>query len=865
MLLKSIAILIAVLIFFTPPGLAQNNSGETYAIVVGISKYRYIKPLSYADSDAELFTELLKSRAGGNIKQENLFLLKNDSANAGNFWSALSRVSNMNLNKGDRVYIFFAGHGDAVKNLNEYYLLLSDCQPANDGNNYLLSFGAIDMYHLKNRIGLLTARGVEVILVLDACRTNELAGGYASQVFNTSILQSKVGEIAMLATGPGEVSIEDVSFGSGHGLFTYNLVDALSGRADKEEAGNNDRLISLDELQNWVVKNVKLMAGKFKTSQVPVFCCDDRSNTTMGVVDSIFSFAWERKKQLNTSAGVINRGQAERSNDIIADTSLLSLYHQFNTARKEHKLWGDSSADSYYDRMQALFPANRITEDARYALASDFINFAQQKINLYLEGKDLLSVEILREKSDSLREPGFLSEEYDRLRKTISEKWTIAGLMIQKAGKLLSTTGDSSMLLKLKPKIYFLLSRGYLNEEKENTLSYEQAMQYAMEAYKADSAGAYTAELLALLYEYKDSYDYHLRIHPGESYSNQLIISDTALRYFNKAIMMAPQWVNPYRHIGLKVYGYGFEDSAMVYMRKAISINPMDANTHIMYADLLRYYDWDSCIYHYRRALMLAPSSARSEIYRKIGRAFLAAPKSMGVFDPKNINPVIFNLRMDSVEWYSRKALSLDPYNKDAYKTLSTLYSRRKKPDSELQLYLKMISIFPDYDFPYMRLEEFYTERRKPDSVFYFSKKLLEADSQSGYALFQIAKYYDEKASNDSAFVYYNKALKSGYANIVCRERLGYIIMGRDKTSSLPLYYFNLNIKLTQPQPGWRPYYHIACYYANRGDLDKSIEYLEMVLARGMRNKRMIDEDPFLASIRGTDAFKKLMVKYRLE
>src|SRR5688572_23618268 len=262
-------------------GIPQSPTPNSYAIVVGISKYRYIKPLTYADKDAELFSELLKSGAGGRLKADNIFLLKNDSANAGNFWSALQRISNKKLNKGDRVYIFFAGHGDAVKGINEYYLLLSDCQAGNDGNNYHLSLAAIDMYHLKNRIGLLTSQGVEVILVLDACRTNELAGGYASQVFNTSILQSKVGEIAMLATGPGQVSIEDVSFGSGHGLFTYNLVDAFSGRADKEEAGNNDRLISLDELQNWVIKNVKLMAGKFKTAQVPVFCCDDQNKTTM--------------------------------------------------------------------------------------------------------------------------------------------------------------------------------------------------------------------------------------------------------------------------------------------------------------------------------------------------------------------------------------------------------------------------------------------------------------------------------------------------------------------------------------------------------------------------------------------------------
>src|SRR5258705_4957767 len=83
----------------------QNNvaQGEVYAIVVGISKYHYIKPLSYADNDADLFAELLRSGAGGSIKPENLYLLKNDSANAGNFWSAISRISNKQLKKGDRV------------------------------------------------------------------------------------------------------------------------------------------------------------------------------------------------------------------------------------------------------------------------------------------------------------------------------------------------------------------------------------------------------------------------------------------------------------------------------------------------------------------------------------------------------------------------------------------------------------------------------------------------------------------------------------------------------------------------------------------------------------------------------------------
>jgi len=444
------------ILFSSQPSFTQQINpvqGEVYAIVVGISKYNYIRPLSYADNDADLFAELLRSGAGGRIKQENLFLMKNDSANAGNFWSAISRISNKQLKQGDRVYIYFAGHGDAVKGLNEYYLLLSDCQPANDGNNYLLSFGAIDMYHLKNRIGLLTGRGVEVILILDACRTNELAGGYASQAFNSSIMQTRVGEITMLATGPGQISIEDASFGMGHGLFTYNLIDAISGRADKEDAGNNDQILSLEEIQTWVTKKVKTMSEKFRASQSPVFCCEEKNKATIGIVDSGFNLVWNRLKQLNNKndPAIIPASKNQRAAELVADTALLTLYNKFNQARKENNLWGDNSANSYYDQMVARFREEQITEDSRYLLASDFINFAQQKINLYLEGKDLLSLQNMQEKSDSLNESEFLSEQYERVIKTLSEKWTIAGMMVEKAGKLLSSKGDSSFLKNIFP------------------------------------------------------------------------------------------------------------------------------------------------------------------------------------------------------------------------------------------------------------------------------------------------------------------------------------------------------------------------------------------------------------------------------
>jgi tetratricopeptide (TPR) repeat protein len=832
----------------------QNDAvqAEVYAIVVGISKYHYIKPLNYADRDADLFSELLRSGVGGHVKPENLFLLKNDSANAGNFWSAISRISNKQLKKGDRVYIYFAGHGDAVKGLNEYYLLLSDCQPANDGNNYLLSFGAIDMYHLKNRIGLLTGRGVEVILILDACRTNELVGGYASQVFNSSIIQTRVGEITMLATGPGQISIEDASFGNGHGLFTYNLIDALSGRADNEEGGNQDQVTSLDEINPWVTKYVKLMSEKFHTAQSPVFCCDEKNKVTIGVVDSSFSLTWNKLKQLNNTNNplVIPASKTQRGNDLVVDTALLTLYNKFNEARKQNNLWGDNSANSYYDQMEARFRSEQITEDARYMLASDFINFAQQKINLYLEGKDLLSLEIMREKIDSSNESELLADQYDRLMKTLSEKWTIAGMMVEKAGKLLSSKGDSSFLKQLKPKIFFLLARGYVNEEKENTLSFAQALQYANETYRADSTAAYAAECLGLLYDYRLSSDYHFRYNPEESFSFGRR-SDSAFYFFKKAMLLAPAWVNPYRSMALKIYGEDSKDTAMAFMRKAISVNPRDGSTYILIGDLLRYYfeNADSSIYYYRLAITMTPKSAHADIYCKMGARFFRPYGKM------------FTFKLDSVTWYSQKSLSIDSNNIGAYMNLARLYERLKKPDSALPYYLKIMGISPDYQSPYVSINRYYAGRNMTDSVFFYSKKLLHADPKNSYASLMIGDYYEKKGANrDSAIFYYQISLQSNFPNNFSRERLAYLLMNKNKNDTAALGYFTY--MLNKAPLSWRQYYNIACYYSNQGNTEKAVEFLEKAFGKGFRNYKQVNEDPYLDHIRNSEGFKRLMEKH---
>src|SRR5260221_1740126 len=255
---------------------------QSFAMIMGISNYKYVRPLTYADKDAEMFRDYLKSPAGGKVKDDNLYCLFNEQALTANFWvKGLAWLKSKSLQKGDRLFFYLAGHGDAIDE-DQFFFLTYDCNPAGDKNNYLVT-GTIQLFNLKKRIATETAKGVEVYFIMDACRSNELPGGTEGQNFlNAAISEKRAGEIIMLATGAGQESLEDASIGTGHGLFTYYLVDGLSGSADS--MGVKDNKISYTEIKNYVDKNVPSAAmQKFKRSQDPYFCCNEFSDKIISV------------------------------------------------------------------------------------------------------------------------------------------------------------------------------------------------------------------------------------------------------------------------------------------------------------------------------------------------------------------------------------------------------------------------------------------------------------------------------------------------------------------------------------------------------------------------------------------------------
>ncbi len=471
---------------------ASIKGSQTFAIVLGVSKYKYVRPLAYADKDAILFKDYLKSPGGGSVKDENIFMLLNEKASNANFWGkGFQWLKAKNLQRGDKLFIYLAGHGDAIDE-DQFFFLGYDCNPAGDKNNYLVS-GAIQLFNLKKKIANETTKGVEVFFIMDACRSNELPGGASGQNFlNSAISEKKAGEIIMLATAAGQESLEDASIGTGQGLFTYYLVDGLNGVADSDR--NPDGKISFTEIQNHVNKNVPSIAQqRFRRKQDPYFCCNENSDKIISNVDTAYLRKWLQKKKQETRRGGGNSftGFADMQFRLFeADTLLTETYDRFNRAVENKNITGNSSAEEFFQQLNTKFPGNPYTLDAKSTLAVEYINEAQARVDRYLICGDDASDRIKRENTAAA----------DNLEKAIA--------MVRE--------DDADFANSLLGRMYLLRAGG-------NNADIQTSLRSAYGALAIDPNGAYIQHKLAQL---------HL--------TNKN--NDSALYYADKAVRTAPNW-----------------------------------------------------------------------------------------------------------------------------------------------------------------------------------------------------------------------------------------------------------------------------------------------------------------------------------
>lgn len=272
-------LLTALLLQLSPPSHAQETRGigvvaydpvsgediqlyrESWALVVGINKYRFVTPLDYAVADAEAIRNLLIEKFG--FKPERIIELLDDKATKSSITQAFSDL--LQTDQQDRVVVFYAGHGTQYTTPGggeTGYLVPVDGKVETAADLYNT---CVSMQEVRNLSGLIPAK--HILFLVDACygglaAVTSRALSRETQQYLKKISLSNARQI-ITAGGKGEQVIEKAEWG--HSAFTFKLLEGLGkGLADV----TGDYLVTASELFTYLKPAVSAAA---ENRQTPVF------------------------------------------------------------------------------------------------------------------------------------------------------------------------------------------------------------------------------------------------------------------------------------------------------------------------------------------------------------------------------------------------------------------------------------------------------------------------------------------------------------------------------------------------------------------------------------------------------------------
>jgi tetratricopeptide (TPR) repeat protein/uncharacterized caspase-like protein len=507
---------------------------QTRAVVVGISDYQSpkIPDLQFAHRDAEAFAEWLKSPAGGSVPEDNILLFTNEKATSNAVIVALFGLLEV-CKPGDQVLFYFSGHGDVESKTrnNPGYLLTYETPP----NVYMA--GALKLHDLQEIVGTLSERQVRVVLITDACHAGKLAGSGISgtQATAASLAQQFANEVKIMSCQPNELSLEGEQWGGGRGVFSYHLVDALTGLADQ----NRDHQVNLLEVRRYLEEIVPAETSPHR--QMPTVAGDLMS--VLALVDST-ALATRQTEKAGAAAVLGVAGSKGLEDEVLAkaDPDTRAWYAAFKVALAERNLLeaNDSCAEVYFRYLagqEVLAPLHGLMRRS-YAVA--LLDEVQQALNALLEGDPYETNRWLYNPDRYVRYPEY----------------------IRRAIELL---GEKHLLYKslMAKKLYFeayLMSRDMenLQEEPKRDSTRAEAKRLLVQAIALDPEAAYLYFAVGNLYFVNNPYR-----------------TDSLVYYFEQALDRSPGWVLPYL-IGANEWSLAQSnlDECERWLQKALHANP---------------------------------------------------------------------------------------------------------------------------------------------------------------------------------------------------------------------------------------------------------------------------------------------------
>lgn len=214
------------------------NAQHTYVVSVGIADYRNINDLTFTEADVATFNQIMAQH------DAVITTLTGAQATHSNIIKTVRSVF-AKATPSDAVIFFFSGHGY------EGGFCCYDMQ----ANSHLGG-----MSYQEMQILFRNCRAGRKMVFADACFSGGL-GKQRTQLQVQAVANNDV--MFFLSSRLDETSLELPQ--GPNGLYTYFLAKGLDGAADV----NNDRIISANEIYNFVSKNVSSWANQIPHNQHP--------------------------------------------------------------------------------------------------------------------------------------------------------------------------------------------------------------------------------------------------------------------------------------------------------------------------------------------------------------------------------------------------------------------------------------------------------------------------------------------------------------------------------------------------------------------------------------------------------------------
>jgi hypothetical protein len=243
--------------------LRKAQSTRVWAVVIGIGSYNHMPTLRYTDDDAYRMYAFLKSPEGGALADDHIRLLIDEDATHENIVRAMKDVYGR-AGKDDLVFLYFSGHG--LKGA----FLPSDF----DGFNNRLE-------HREINAILAQSKAKYKLCIADACHSGSLMAMKSDDPtgplnkYYEALASAESGTALIMSSKSEETSLE--SSGLRQGVFSHFLIRGLKGEAD----ANNDRIVTIEELYQYIHTNVRRYTGN---RQSPTLEGDFDPKMAVGVV-----------------------------------------------------------------------------------------------------------------------------------------------------------------------------------------------------------------------------------------------------------------------------------------------------------------------------------------------------------------------------------------------------------------------------------------------------------------------------------------------------------------------------------------------------------------------------------------------------